>query len=129
MNPVLTQHYAMLKRNLLYTRVTRGKRLVVLVGEMKEVAVAVRNASGRRHWSKLDEWLAGPTDGAEFGFLGRAGAARGPTLTRAVPCGQLPGHVRHGPGPCPKADFISLWSGIGAELPSGAEGSQRCLDY
>ena len=30
--PVLTQHYAMLKRNLLYTGVTRGKRLVVLVG-------------------------------------------------------------------------------------------------
>ena len=30
--PVLTQHYAMLRRNLLYTVVTRGKRLVVLVG-------------------------------------------------------------------------------------------------
>src|SRR5437016_5692390 len=46
--PVLTQHYAMLQRNLLYTGVTRGKRLVVLVGQKKAVAIAVRNGSGRR---------------------------------------------------------------------------------
>ena len=58
--PVLTQHYAMLRRNLLYTGVTRGKRLVVLVGQTKAVAIAVRNVSGRRRWSKLDEWLSGP---------------------------------------------------------------------
>ena len=56
--PVLTQHYAMLQRNLLYTGVTRGKRLVVLVGQKKAVAIAVRNVSGRRRWSKLREWLA-----------------------------------------------------------------------
>ena len=55
--PVLTQHYAMLQRNLLYTGVTRGKRLVVLVGQKKAIAIAVRNVSGRRRWSKLDEWL------------------------------------------------------------------------
>ena len=55
--PVLTQHYPMLQRNLLYTGVTRGKRLVVLVGQKKAVAIAVRNASSRRRWSKLDEWL------------------------------------------------------------------------
>jgi exodeoxyribonuclease V alpha subunit len=55
--PVLTQHYAMLQRNLLYTGVTRGKRLVVLVGQKKAVAIAVRNVSGRRRWSKLSEWL------------------------------------------------------------------------
>ena len=55
--PVLTQHYAMLQRNLLYTGVTRGKRLVVIVGQKKAVAIAVRNASGRRRWSKLAEWL------------------------------------------------------------------------
>ena len=41
--PVMTQHYAMLQRNLLYTGVTRGKRLVVLVGQKKAVAIAVRN--------------------------------------------------------------------------------------
>ncbi len=55
--PVVTQHYAMLQRNLLYTGVTRGKRLVVLVGQKKAVAIAVRNVSGRRRWSKLQEWL------------------------------------------------------------------------
>ncbi len=55
--PVLTQHYAMLQRNLLYTGITRGKRLVVLVGQKKAIAIAVRNVSGRRRWSKLDEWL------------------------------------------------------------------------
>jgi exodeoxyribonuclease V alpha subunit len=57
--PVLTQHYAMLQRNLLYTGVTRGKRLVVLIGQKKAVAMGVRNVSGRRRWSKLSEWLAG----------------------------------------------------------------------
>lgn len=56
--PVLTQHYAMLQRNLLYTGVTRGKRLVVLVGQKKAVAIAVRNVSGRRRWSKLAAWLS-----------------------------------------------------------------------
>ena len=58
--PVLTQHYAMLQRNLLYTGITRGKRLVVLVGQRKAVAIAVKNVSGRRRWSKLDEWLGLP---------------------------------------------------------------------
>ena len=39
----MTQHYAMLQRNLLYTGVTRGKKLVVIVGQKKAVAIAVRN--------------------------------------------------------------------------------------
>ena len=56
--PVLTQHYAMLQRNLLYTGVTRGRRLVILLGQKKAVAMAVKNISGRRRWSKLREWLA-----------------------------------------------------------------------
>jgi len=56
--PLMTQHYAMLARNLLYTGVTRGKRLVVLVGQRKALAMAVRNAGGRRRWSKLREWMA-----------------------------------------------------------------------
>jgi exodeoxyribonuclease V alpha subunit len=42
--PVHTQHYVMLQRNLLYTAVTRGKRLCVLVGTKKALALAVRNA-------------------------------------------------------------------------------------
>ena len=53
----MTQHYPMLQRNLLYTGLTRGKRLVVLVGQKKAIVIAVRNVSGRRRWSKLDEWL------------------------------------------------------------------------
>ena len=57
--PVMTQHYAMLQRNLLYTGITRGKRLGVLVGQKKAIAIAVRNVSGRQRWSKLGEWLRG----------------------------------------------------------------------
>jgi len=55
--PVVTQHYTMLQRNLLYTGLTRGKRLVVLVGQKKAVAIAVRGVQGRRRWSKLKELL------------------------------------------------------------------------
>ena len=55
--PVVTQHYTMLQRNLLYTGMTRGNRLVVLVGQRKAVAIAVRGAQGRRRWSKLMELL------------------------------------------------------------------------
>jgi exodeoxyribonuclease V alpha subunit len=55
--PLLTQHYPMLQRKLLYTGVTRGKRLVVVVGQKKAIAIAVRNASGQRRWSKLAHWL------------------------------------------------------------------------
>ena len=76
--PVLTQHYTMLQRNLLYTGVTRGKRLVVLVGQKKAVAIAVRNVSGRRRWSKLNEWLAvsggtGSSSSARLRYVSRAG--------------------------------------------------------
>src|SRR2546430_9484662 len=56
--PITMQHYMMLQRNLLYTGVTRGKRLVILLGLMKAVAVAVKNVSRRRRWSKLREWLS-----------------------------------------------------------------------
>jgi exodeoxyribonuclease V alpha subunit len=46
--PVHTQHYVMLQRNLLYTGITRAKRLVVLVGSKRALAIAVKN-------NKLDE--------------------------------------------------------------------------
>ena len=69
--PVMTQHYAMLQRNLLDTGVTRGKRLVVLVGQKKALAIAVRNVSGRRRWSKLQEWLRpGPPLSRPIGVAG-----------------------------------------------------------
>jgi len=44
-------------RCAVYTSVTRGRKLVVLVGQKKAIAIAVKNISGRRRWSKLDEWL------------------------------------------------------------------------
>ncbi|MCY0899287.1 MAG: ATP-dependent RecD-like DNA helicase [Firmicutes bacterium] len=55
--PVVTQHYPMLKRNLLYTAVTRAKNLVVLVGQARAVAIAVHTVDSERRWSKLKEWL------------------------------------------------------------------------
>ncbi len=56
--PVMMQHFTMLARNLLYTGVTRGKKLVVLVGQRKAIAMAIRNGGQRRRWSKLGEWLS-----------------------------------------------------------------------
>ena len=56
--PLTTQHFPMLQRNLVYTGVTRGKRLVVLVGQRRALAIAVRGQQTRRRWSKLKEWLA-----------------------------------------------------------------------
>ncbi len=55
--PVTTQHYTMLARNLLYTGVTRGKQLVVLVGQKKAISIAVRGGQAKRRWTKLREWL------------------------------------------------------------------------
>jgi exodeoxyribonuclease V alpha subunit len=56
--PVTTQHYLMLQRPLLYTAVTRGQQLVVLVGQTRALAMAVRTRATGRRWSKLAEWLA-----------------------------------------------------------------------
>jgi exodeoxyribonuclease V alpha subunit len=56
--PLSVQHYPMLQRNLIYTGVTRGKRLVVLVGQRKALTIAVRGDRKRRRWSKLRERLA-----------------------------------------------------------------------
>jgi exodeoxyribonuclease V alpha subunit len=57
--PLTTQHYPMLQRNLIYTGVTRGKRLVVIVGQKRALAIAVRGGQQKRRWSKLREWLDG----------------------------------------------------------------------
>src|SRR5436853_6853819 len=51
------QHYPLLQRNLVYTGVTRGKRLVVLVGQRTALAIAVKGTRARRTWSKLRDWL------------------------------------------------------------------------
>jgi exodeoxyribonuclease V alpha subunit len=51
--PVAMQQYLLLQRNLLYTGVTRGKRLVVLVGQRKALATAVRNNRTEQRFSGL----------------------------------------------------------------------------
>lgn len=55
-----TQHYIMLRRNLLYTGLTRGKRLAVLLGPNRAIATAVRNASAGERRSALGQWLVRP---------------------------------------------------------------------
>jgi exodeoxyribonuclease V alpha subunit len=57
--PVLTSHYMMLQRNLLYTAVTRARRLVVMVGQPKAIALAVRNNKVTERFSGLRDRLAG----------------------------------------------------------------------
>ncbi len=56
--PIHTQHYALLQRNLLYTAMTRGRRLVVLVGTRKALAIAVRTVEARQRITTLKERLA-----------------------------------------------------------------------
>jgi ATP-dependent exoDNAse (exonuclease V) alpha subunit/intein/homing endonuclease len=55
--PLHTQHFKMLRRNLLYTAVTRGKRLVVVVGSRQALELAVRNQDTSRRYSQLRERL------------------------------------------------------------------------
>ena len=69
--PLSTQHYPMLQRNLVYTGVTRGKRLVVLVGQRKALAIAVKGARERRRWSKLREWLIGDQRPSAAALMGQ----------------------------------------------------------
>ncbi len=52
--PVLTQHYMLLQRNLLYTGITRAKKLAVLVGSKKALAIAVRNTRAEDRYTFLD---------------------------------------------------------------------------
>jgi exodeoxyribonuclease V alpha subunit len=56
--PIAMAHYMMLKRNLIYTGITRGKRLVVIVGQKRALAMAVRTSDDGKRWSKLREWLS-----------------------------------------------------------------------
>jgi exodeoxyribonuclease V alpha subunit len=57
--PLLTSHYMMLERNLLYTAVTRAQRLVVLVGSPRALAMAVRNQRSSARFSGLARRLEG----------------------------------------------------------------------
>ncbi len=58
--PLASQHYIMLQRNLLYTAITRGKRLVVLVGEKRALDLAVQNSDSTHRFSGLKAKLRTP---------------------------------------------------------------------
>jgi exodeoxyribonuclease V alpha subunit len=51
--PIVTQHYILLQRNLIYTAVTRGKKLVVIVGTRKALAIGVGNNKTRKRYTRL----------------------------------------------------------------------------
>jgi len=51
--PIVTQHYILLQRNLIYTAVTRGKQLVILVGSRKAMAIGVSNNKTRKRYTRL----------------------------------------------------------------------------
>ena len=58
--PIHTQHYMLLQRNLLYTAITRGKRLVIIVGTKKAMAIAIRNNKTQKRYTYLKNRLMKP---------------------------------------------------------------------
>lgn len=56
--PLLTQHFVMLQRNLLYTGMTRAKKLLILIGSRKAVELAVKNTRRRPRFSNLASFLS-----------------------------------------------------------------------
>lgn len=55
--PVSTQHFVMLERSLIYTAITRARKLVVLVGDPKALRLAVQKQESRKRWTALRELL------------------------------------------------------------------------
>ncbi len=55
--PLLTQHYIMLQRNLVYTAITRGRKLVVLIGTKKALAISINNAQTQKRYTRLEQRL------------------------------------------------------------------------
>lgn len=60
--PVLMTHFVMLQRNLIYTGITRAKKICVLIGQPKALAYAIRNLTVTKRNTKLKEWLRGEID-------------------------------------------------------------------
>ena len=58
--PLTMQSFRMLKRNLIYTAITRGKKLVIIIGEKKAFAIAVKNSKNIERYTKLKFWLQNP---------------------------------------------------------------------
>jgi exodeoxyribonuclease V alpha subunit len=59
--PLLTQHFVLLQRNLLYTAITRGKKLVILIGSKKALSIAIHNNKTAARYSRLKERLRDTT--------------------------------------------------------------------
>ena len=55
--PIVTQHYILLQRNLIYTAVTRGKKLVIIVGSCKAMAIGINNTKTRQRYTRLSHRL------------------------------------------------------------------------
>jgi exodeoxyribonuclease V alpha subunit len=55
--PLVTQHYMMLQKNLVYTGITRGKKLVIVVGQKKAMGIALKNTKRHKRWTKLKDRL------------------------------------------------------------------------
>ena len=58
--PIMMQHYMLLQRNLVYTGATRGKKLVILVGESRALHMVVKNNKTRKRYTRLAERLRPP---------------------------------------------------------------------
>jgi exodeoxyribonuclease V alpha subunit len=56
-SPRINHLFTHSRQNLLYTGVIRGKGLVVLIGQRKAIAIAVKGGQTERRWTKLREWL------------------------------------------------------------------------
>ena len=61
--PVMMNHFVMLQRNLIYTGITRAKKVCVLIGQLKALSYAVRNLTVQKRNTRLKERLAIPEDG------------------------------------------------------------------
>ncbi|MBW8308633.1 MAG: ATP-dependent RecD-like DNA helicase [Candidatus Paracaedibacteraceae bacterium] len=55
--PLFTQHYPMLQKNLVYTGITRGKKLVILIGQKRALGIAVSNKTMQKRWSLISKHL------------------------------------------------------------------------
>ncbi|MCG6868862.1 MAG: ATP-dependent RecD-like DNA helicase [Gammaproteobacteria bacterium] len=73
--PLAIQHYTLLERNLVYTGVTRGKRLVVIVGQSRALAIAVRNRRSRQRLTNLAARLRASDRGGHESIRRRGGLA------------------------------------------------------
>ena len=66
--PIVSQHYMMLRGNLVYTGITRGKKLVILIGQKKALAIAVKAVGQDSRWTNLKRKLVQASSQPPSGF-------------------------------------------------------------